>query len=408
MTRRYDVLIVGAGQAGAQVALSLRQHGYAGSIGIVGAENEPPYERPPLSKEYLMGELGAEALQLRPQEFWPGRSIDLCLGVRIVSVLPEAHQAMTDAGETIDYGVMVWATGGEPRRLPCHRSELGGVHLLRTRVDADRLRSELCRANRAVVVGAGYVGLETAAALNSLGFRVTVVEAVDRVLARVAGPEISEFYAREHSARGVEFVFGGLVDALLGEGQVSGVRLSDGRTLPANLVVVGIGLIPSVEVLAEAGATVADGVVVDALCQTSLPDIYAVGDCARHPNAYAATPSVRLESVQNAIDQAKTVAGAIAGRPVPYSALPWFWSNQYDLALQTAGLSAGYDATIVRGDPASRAFSVLYLREGAVIAIDSVNSPADFTQGKRLVTRRAQADVERLADPATPLKDLAA
>ncbi len=408
MTRRYDVLIVGAGQAGAQVALSLRQLGYAGDIGVLGAEAEAPYERPPLSKEYLLGEIGADALQLRPPEFWPGRSIDLRVSARIVAVRPEAHQAITEAGETIDYGVMVWAAGGEARRLPCHRPDLAGVHLLRTRADADRLRGELTGAGRAVVVGAGYVGLETAAALCSLGVRVTVVEAVDRVLARVAGPEISEFYAREHSARGVQFVLGGHVEALHGEGRVSGVRLSGGKTLPADLVVVGVGLVPNVDILAEAGANVADGVVVDAFCQTSLRDIYAVGDCARHPNAFAVSGSARLESVQNAIDQAKTAAAAIAGRPAPYSALPWFWSNQYDLALQTAGLSAGHDATVVRGDPSSRAFSVLYLREGAVLAIDSVNSPADFTQAKRLVARRGQVDVERLADPATPLKDLAA
>jgi len=403
--QHFDALIVGTGHAGAQVAACLRQLGYAGSVALLGEEPDLPYERPPLSKDYLAGDRGFDAILLRPVHFWASKNITLLLNQRAVGVDPGKHSLSTASGDTFTYGTLIWAAGGHARRLTCSGHHLTGVHTVRTRADTDRMRAELEAVRHAVVIGGGYIGLEAAAVLTKFGKSVTVVEMQDRVLARVAGTDLSRFYEAEHRSHGVEILLNQAVDCIEEtEGRASGVRLADGAVLPADMVVVGIGIVPAVAPLREAGAAGANGVDVDAFCRTSLPDVYAIGDCAAHLNRYAAGARIRLESVQNAADQAMIAAKSITGAPVAYDAVPWFWSNQYDLRLQTVGLSIGHDATVLRGDPATKSFSLVYMREGRVIALDCVNMSRDYVQGKALVVNGAQLDQAVLADAATPLK----
>ena len=407
MTPFYDVLIVGAGHAGAQCAIVLRQLGFAGSVAMVTEENDYPYERPPLSKEYLAGEKSFERILIRQPIFWEERDIAVLMGRRVVSVDPAAKTVTTADGGTIGYGKLVWAAGGAARRLSCAGADLAGVHGIRTRADVDRLEAELATTRTIVVVGGGYIGLEAASALSKFGKQVTVLEAQDRVLARVAGAALSHFFEAEHRAHGVDVRLGIGVDSLIGDdSRVTGVRLADDSVLPADMVVVGIGIVPAVEPLLDAGAAGGNGVDVDELCRTSLPDVFAIGDCAMHANRYADGASIRLESVQNASDQASVAAKTIFGDGQPYDAVPWFWSNQYDLKLQTVGLSAGFDSAVTRGDPASRSFSVVYLRAGRVVALDCVNNVRDYVQGRKLVMAGAVIDPARLADASVPLKEL--
>ena len=402
----FDVVIVGGGHGGAQVAVMLRTQKFEGSIAIVGDEPELPYERPPLSKEYFAGEKEFERIQLRPAKYWDEREVTMLLGKRVVGVDPEAHTVTTDGGETIGYGKLVWATGGRPRMLPIPGGDLPGVQGVRTRADADAMKAAAETAKQIVVIGGGYIGLEAAAVLSKAGKKVVLLEALDRVLARVAGEVLSRFYEKEHREHGVDVRLGVSVAAIEGSDQVTGVRLADGEVIPADLVIVGIGIVPAVEPLIAAGAEGGNGVLVDGYCKTSLPDIYAIGDCAAHENAFAEGACIRLESVQNAKDQANVVAKGICGAEAPYHAIPWFWSNQYDLKLQTAGLSTGHDQAVLRGDPATRSFSVVYLKAGKVIALDCVNATKDYVQGRMIVTAGVTATPEQLADTATPLKAL--
>jgi 3-phenylpropionate/trans-cinnamate dioxygenase ferredoxin reductase subunit len=404
----FDVAIVGAGHGGAQTAIQLRQLGFLGSIGLIGAEPELPYERPPLSKEYLYGEKAFERMLIRPEAFWHEREVAFVPGTHIVAVDPAAKRLRSAEGASFGYGSLVWAAGGAPRRLRCEGGDLAGVHVVRCRSEVDAIRAELPTVERVAVIGGGYIGLETAAALRKLGKAVVLVEALDRVLARVAGEEISRFYEAEHGAQGVELRLGATVGRIEGQGgRVIGVRLQSGELIEAGMAIVGIGIDAEVEPLLRAGAEGANGVDVDSFCRTSLPDVYAVGDCAAHQNRFAGGLRVRLESVQNATDQGSTAARAICGQPQPYDTVPWFWSNQYDLRLQTVGLSIGYDRTLLRGDPSTRSFSLLYLVEGRVIALDCVNAARDYIQGRRLIEARTVADPAKLADPAVPLKALA-
>jgi 3-phenylpropionate/trans-cinnamate dioxygenase ferredoxin reductase subunit len=405
----YDVLIVGGGHAGAQAAIALRKQKFAGSIAIVSTEPELPYERPPLSKEYLSGDKPFERILLRPEAFWTERDVTMRLGETIVSVDAEAHEVATDRGETLRYGHLIWATGGAPRRLSCAGAELIGVHGVRTRADVDRMMAELPGVSRAVVIGGGYIGLEAAAVLAKLGKHVTLLEALPRVLARVAGPDLSAFYEGEHRAHGVDLRTGAAVECIEGDGtRATGVRLADGSVLAAEMVIVGIGIVPAVEPLLAAGAAGGNGVDVDAHCRTSLPDVFAIGDIAAHANHFAGGGRIRLESVQNANDMATVVAKAIAGEAAPYHAVPWFWSNQYDLKLQTVGWSAGHDEAVTRGDPATRSFSVVYLKGGKVVALDCVNATKDYVQGRALVLAGAAPDRAKLADVGVPLKEMVA
>ena len=403
---KFDVVIVGAGHGGAQVAIMLRTQKFTGSIAIIGDEPELPYERPPLSKEYFAGEKEFERIQLRPANYWDEREVTMLLNQRVVSVDPAAHHVTTAGGETIGYGKLVWATGGSPRMLPIPGGDLPGVQGVRTRADADAMNAASETAGQIVVIGGGYIGLEAAAVLRKADKKVVLLEAQDRVLARVSGTELSRFYEREHREHGVDLRLGVAVEAIEGDTHVTGVRLADGEVIAADLVIVGIGIVPAVEPLIAAGAEGGNGVLVDRLCKTSLPDIYAIGDCAAHENDYAEGVVIRLESVQNANDQANVVAKGIVGDEAPYHAIPWFWSNQYDLKLQTAGLSTGHDRAVMRGDPATRSFSVVYLKAGRVIAIDCVNATKDYVQGRTIVPAGLAATAEQLADTETPLKAL--
>lgn len=406
---RFDVLIVGGGHGGAQAAMALRQQGFDGSIAIVGAEPELPYDRPPLSKEYLSGDKPWERMTFRSAEAWAERCVTLLLQQRILAVDPAAHIVTSEAGERFGFGKLIWAAGGSPRRLTCAGGDAAGVHSVRNRADVDRMIAELPDVYGVVVIGGGYIGLEAAAVLRKFNKQVTVLEAQDRVLARVAGEPLSRFYESEHRAHDVDVRLGATVDCIeTRDGRATGVRLTDGAVLPAQMVIVGIGILPDVAPLAGAGADMGNGVRVDEYCRTSLDDIYAVGDCAEHRSRWADDAWIRIESVQNANDQATTVAKVICGKAEPYGAIPWFWSNQYDLKLQTVGLSTGFDNVIVRGETASRSFSVVYVRNGVVIALDCVNSVRDYTHGRLLVQTGSRVDPAQLADPAVPLKALVA
>jgi 3-phenylpropionate/trans-cinnamate dioxygenase ferredoxin reductase subunit len=403
---RYDVLIVGGGHSGAQAAIALRHNGFTGALAIVGDEPEMPYERPPLSKDYLAGERPFERMLIRPESFWTEREIGLLLGRRVTAVAAETHTATLEDGGNLAYGKLIWAAGGSPRRLACAGDDLAGVHAIRNRTDVDRILSDLPGVTRIAVIGGGYIGLEATAVLTKLGKRVVLLEARDRVLARVAGETISRFYEAEHRAHGVDVRTGVTVDRIAGDTRATSVRLADGTTIPADMVIVGVGIAPAIAPLAAAGAVTSNGVEVDEYCRTSLPDIYAVGDCAAHENRFADGARVRIESVQNATDQATIAARHIVGAAEPYAAVPWFWSNQYDLRLQTVGISAGHDETVLRGDPAARGFSVVYLKAGRVIALDCVNAVKDYAQGRKLVIEGRMPDRERLADASMPLKEL--
>ncbi len=403
---KRNVIIVGAGHGGAQAAVALRLHGFEGTITMIGREAEPPYERPPLSKEYLAQEKPFERLYIRPPHFWADKNVEMLLGKEVATVDAAAQSVTLASGETFAYDHLIWATGGDPRRLSCPGADLDGIHVVRTREDVDAIMAALGSITRIAVVGGGYIGLEAAAVLTKLGKQVTLLEALPRVLARVAGEDLSAFYEAEHRAHGVDLRTGVGVIAIEGEGQVSGVRLEDGNIVPAEMVIVGIGIVPAVAPLLAAGAKGGNGVEVDELCQTSLANIFAIGDCAAHANGFAEGAVIRLESVQNANDQASVAAKAICGDPHSYKATPWFWSNQYDLRLQTVGLSTGYEQAILRGDPATRSFSVVYLKAGRVIALDCVNMVRDYAQGRKLVELRLEATPEQLADTSVPLKEL--
>ncbi len=403
---QYDVVIVGAGQGGAYAAIQLRQLGFEGTIALIGREAEPPYERPPLSKEYMLGDKEWERLLIRPADFWAGKGIELLLSSEVTTVSPDERSLTLHDGRTIGYGELIWATGGDPRRLTCPGADLPGVYGVRTRADADAILADLAAVEHVVIVGGGYIGLEAAAVLRKLGKEVTLLEMLPRVLARVAGEQLSAFYEAEHRAHGVDLRTGTGLEAIEGDDRVSGVVLADGSRIACQLVIAGIGIVPAVEPLLAAGAKGGNGVEVDENCRTSLPHIYAIGDCAAHANRFADGALIRLESVQNANDQAGCAARAIVGQPQPYVATPWFWSNQYDLKLQTVGLSTGHDATVLRGDPATRSFSVIYLKQGRMIAIDAVNAIKDYVQARKLVEEGAVIAPEDLADTSRPLKEL--
>ena len=403
----YEAIIVGAGHGGAQAAIALRQNGFAGSILMIGREAEPPYERPPLSKEYLAKEKTFERLYIRQPAFWADKGIEMRLSTEVVAVNPDGLTVTLDDGETLGFGDLIWATGGDPRPLTCPGADLAGVHAVRTRNDVDAIMAVLDDVSHIAVVGGGYIGLEAAAVLTKLGKPVTLLEALPRVLARVAGEDLSAFYEAEHRGHGVDLRTGVGVVALHGEaGHVSSVELVNGDRVPADMVIVGIGIIPCVEPLIAAGAKGGNGVEIDAQCRTSLPHIFAIGDCAAHANDFADGAMIRLESVQNANDQANIAAKTICGEEVAYSATPWLWSNQYDLKLQTVGLSSGHDQAITRGDPATRSFSVVYLKGGKVVALDCVSMVKDYVQGRKLVEARAEIDPVKLADATVPLKAL--
>ncbi len=399
------IVIAGAGHAAGQLVASLKQHKYAGRIVLVGDEPQIPYQRPPLSKKFLAGDLPAERLYFKPESFYDDDNIELRLGTRVSDIDRDRRILTTDQGDTIEWDKLVLATGSRVRTLPVDGMDLAGIHYLRTIEDVDAIRADGENAKQVVIVGAGYIGLEVAAVLRQSGLEVTVVEMADRVMSRVVSPEISDFYQIEHASHGVRLRLSTGIIAFRGNGRVTAVESAEGENIPADLVVVGVGIEPNVELAKAAGIEVDDGIVVDDRCQTVDPDIFAIGDCTRHPNAIYGR-SLRLESVHNALEQAKTAAANLCGVDSQYAQVPWFWSDQYDLKLQIAGLSEGYDEVVIRGNPADRSFACLYLQDGVLIAVDAVNSPREFMQSKSLIADHARISAADLADTSRQLKEL--
>lgn len=397
--------IVGGGQAALQVATSLRQGGYGEPIRIFGAEPYPPYQRPPLSKAVLAGEASVDTVPLRAPAFFTDNKIELITG-RPVEAIDPAARAVIAGGATHAFDHLVIATGAEPRALPVPGAELDGVLLLRSLADALKLKDALATPRKLVVIGGGFIGLEVAASATKLGSSVTVVEALPRVLARATAPVMAAAITQRHRDKGVTILTGAAVARLEGKRAVAAVVLADGTRLAADLVLVGIGVKPADSWARAAGLATANGIVVDALLRTAAPNVYAVGDVARFPTRFAPHPVV-LESVQNAIDQAKAAAATILGKGAPYDAVPWFWSDQFDMKLQTTGLAFDVGETVVRGDPQSLSFSAFLLRGGAVIAVESLNRPADHMIGRRLVADGARIAPAALADLNFDLKRVA-
>jgi 3-phenylpropionate/trans-cinnamate dioxygenase ferredoxin reductase subunit len=401
------VVIIGASHAAAQAVDSLRREGFAGHLVLVGDEPEIPYQRPPLSKKYLAGEFDPERLWIRPASFYEQQRCELRLGRRAVAVDRARQVVRLDDGGVLPYDALLLATGGRVRPATVPGADLAGIHYLRTRADVDRIRADLAPGRRAVIVGAGYIGLECAASCVKLGLGVTVLEMAPRVMSRVVAPEMSAFYQAEHALRGVDLRLNTTVSAFEGGARVTAVVCSDGSRVPADLVIVGIGIVPNVELAAEAGIACDNGIAVDEYCRTSDPKVYAIGDCCSHPSPHYGR-RIRLESVDNAFEQAKTAAANICGRQVRHDKIPWFWSDQYDHKLQIVGLSQDYDRVVLRGDPASRAFSCCYLRGNVLLALDAVNQPRDFMTARKVIAERTPLDLARLADATQSLKDLGA
>lgn len=400
-----QVVIAGAGHGAGQVVATLKQKKFDGRIVLIGDEPYLPYQRPPLSKKFLAGEMPPERLYFKPTSFYADDQIDARLATRVESINREDNSVYCSDGTTVHYDKLVLATGSRVRRVQVPGSDLDGIHYLRSIADVERIRADLEDARRLVIVGAGYIGLEVAAVARQLGHDVTVVEMAERVMSRVVSPEISTFYEQQHTQHGVRLLLSTGLESFHGTERVQSVACSDGQVLPADLVVVGVGIVPNTELAESAGLDTNDGIVVNDRCQTSAADIYAIGDCTRHPSA-TYRRSLRLESVHNALEQAKTAASNICGVASHYAQVPWFWSDQYDLKLQIAGLSQGYDDVVLRGSSSEGSFSCLYLRDGQLIAIDAVNAPRDFMQSKPLIEKRARIDKALLADSSVMLKDM--
>lgn len=400
------VAIVGAGHAAGQVVATLRQKKFDGLIELIGEESWYPYQRPPLSKKFLAGELPAERLYFKPVSFYDDPSITVRLDTRVDSIDRANKKLRTVEGDDVAYDKLVLAVGSSPRRLALPGADLAGIHYLRNIDDVTGIQGGLKEGRRLVVIGAGYIGLEVAAVSAQLGVDVTVVEMENRVMSRVVSPQVSEFYQQEHMAHGVSLLLSTGVSGFIGDAEVAAVTLGSGEQIPADLVVIGVGVGPNTELAAAAGLGVDDGIEVDDRCMTTDTDIFAVGDCTRHPNDVLGF-RVRLESVHNALEQAKTAASNICGEDVHYAEVPWFWSDQYDLKLQIAGLSQGHDRIVMRGKPANRSFSCLYLKDDRLIAIDAINNPRDFMQSKALIAAHTIVDSQLLADSNTELKNMA-
>ena len=400
----HGVVIVGASHASVQAVDTLRREGYTDPIVLVGDEPHLPYNRPPLSKKYLAGELERERLWLRSAHFYEQHNVQTRLGVRVTAIDRGARRLRLGDGGELGYDHLLLCVGSRPRLLEVPGSQLAGIHCLRTIADVDAIRADLAGARRLVVVGAGYIGLEAAACARQLGLEVTVLEAAERPLNRVVAPEVSAFYERRHAREGVRILCRKAVTGFAGAGRVQAVACG-GQEFPADLVIVGVGVLPEETLAAAAGLRCENGIWVDEHCRSSDPVVYAAGDCTNHPSVRYGR-RVRLESVDNAVEQAKTAASNICGKPARHEHVPWFWSDQYDVKLQIAGLSDGYDQTVVRGDPGSGSFALYYLARGELLAVDAVNSMKDFMNGKKWIAERKHPDPARLADPSVDLKTI--
>jgi 3-phenylpropionate/trans-cinnamate dioxygenase ferredoxin reductase subunit len=399
------IIIVGAGQAGGETASELRKQGYAGRIVLIGDEPHVPYRRPPLSKAFLAGTVSEESMYLMPPAGLDKARIEFIGGVRAERIDRVARQLHLADGRVLDYAKLVLATGGRARSLSLPGADRPNVLPMRSIADVQKLRSYCMPGKRLVIVGGGFIGLEVAAVAVKLGLHVTVLEGLPRVLARVTVPEVSTFFERIHREAGVDLRTGVQIKAFEGEPLSEAVLLGDGSRVEADAILAGIGQLPNVELAQQAGLAVDNGIVVDQHSCTADPDIYAAGDCAIHPSAFYDC-RLRLESVQNAMEQGRVVAAALLGKRQPYHIVPWFWSDQYDLKLQMVGLSAGFDRLVVRGDLNGRAFAVFYLKQGRLIAADTVGRPQDFMFAKKLVALRTEVDAQQLADEAVSLKVL--
>jgi 3-phenylpropionate/trans-cinnamate dioxygenase ferredoxin reductase subunit len=399
------LIIVGAGQAAAQAIQTLRQGGFDGRISLLGQEPHLPYQRPPLSKKYLAGELPRERLMLRPESFYRDKDVRLELGVAVERLEPGAARVHLANGGRLAYDKLLLATGSRPRRIALPGADLPGVHYLRTIDDVDEIAAELAPGRKLVLIGAGYIGLEVAAVAVQRGVEVTVLEAAERVMGRAVTPEVSDFYRRYHAAHGVDLRCETPVTGFSGRRRVEAVETPSGR-YGCDLAIVGVGVVPNIELAQGAGLPCDDGILVDPCARTADPRIVAAGDCTRHPHPLL-DYGVRLESVQNAIEQGKAAAWTLAGTPRPYSEVPWFWSDQYDLKLQIAGLARGSDETVMRGDPEAHSFAVFHLRAGRLLAVEAVNSPRDFMACRKLIAVGFATSRGALLDPATDLGALA-
>jgi len=405
MTER--IVIAGAGQAGFQLAASLREERFTGSITLIGDEPDLPYQRPPLSKAYLKGEAGEDKLHFRSEPFFAQYQVALRRGEGVAAIDRQRREVSLASGERLAYDHLVIATGARNRGLPSAGAELAGVMQLRSRADADALRRAFADARKLAVVGAGFIGLECAAVARWLGLEVTVIEATDRPMARVVSVETSRAFERFHAALGVEFVFGDTVSAIEGKsGRVAGLSIAGGRSFAADLVLIGIGVVPNAEIASRAGLAVANGIVVDEHLSTDDPAISAIGDCASHPSRFAAGAATRLESVQNAVDQARCVAARLAGRPAPYASVPWFWSDQGEARLQIAGLATPCEQTVLRRGAREGAFSVYCFGRGKLLGVESVNAAADHMAARRLLAGGIDITPEQVASPSFDLKAL--
>ena len=399
-------VIVGASHAAAMLAPSLRQQGWQGRIIVVGAEASIPYHRPPLSKDYLAGAKSLEEILIRPAKVYEKSEVEFILETSVEAIDRDNKTVRLSNNETLSYDKLALTVGSKVRKVNLPGVDLDGVFYLRDLKDVERLSAHISSGANAVIVGGGYIGLETAAVLNGKGMNVTVLEMMERVLQRVTAPALSEFYTRIHEEEGVNIRCGIGVTGFKGNGRVSKVLCSDGSEFSADLVIIGVGILPNTELAEAAGLRVENGIVVNAQAQTSDPDIFAAGDCTFHHNPVY-DRWVRLESVQNATDQSRVIAGVACGKEMSYNTVPWFWSEQYDLMLQIAGLSQGYDEIITRGDPGNgRSFAAFYLRAGRVIAVDAVNRPQEFMFTKKLIPAQKTIDKEKLADADVPIKEL--
>jgi 3-phenylpropionate/trans-cinnamate dioxygenase ferredoxin reductase subunit len=403
------VIIVGAGHAGGSAAAFLRQFGWKGLVTLIGEEPFPPYQRPPLSKTWLKGEADAASVALRPLTFYQTNNIGLQLGITATAIDCAHHAVLLSTGNSLNYDELILATGARPRALPIPGHDLGGVLDLRSITDADRINAALVAGSRLVVIGGGYIGLEVAASARSIGAAVTVVEREERVLARVASPILSAFFHQAHTAHGVHVICGATVAAIEGDsGRATGVRLGDGTLLPCDMLLIGIGAGPDERLARNAGLACDNGIVVDLAARTSDPHVHAIGDCTNRPLPLY-NRRFRLESVPNALEQAKQAAADLCGRPPLAPEVPWFWSDQYDIRLQIAGLPFDVAETVVRGDPAAGRFAVFHLAlDGTVQAVEGVNAPTEFMGGKAMIGRRKKVLAERLRDVSISMQELAA
>ena len=401
-------IIIGASHAASQLCLSLRQEGWEGKIVVIGDESTLPYHRPPLSKDFLSGDKQAEDLLIRKSAMYEKAGVEFKLGVRVDSI-NRAHRTLTlDNGEVLQYSKLALCTGSRVRTISLPGVELSGIHYLRDIRDVEQIKEDVAEGKNAVIVGGGYIGLETAASLKKQGMKVTVLEMAPRVLARVTAPELSEFYTRVHSEEGVTIATGIAVSGFEGDGKVQRVVCADGTGYDADLVVIGVGIVPNVELAQAAGLEVDNGIVVDEYARTQDADIVAAGDCTNHPNGLY-NRRLRLESVPNAMEQAKSAAASLCGKQKLYQALPWFWSDQFDLKLQIAGLSRDYDQVVIRGDrDQGRSFVAFYLNDRKLIAADCVNRPQEFMASKRIIAEGIDVDPATLADESITAKELMA